>query len=106
MVPKKNLVILAVIEGLVMASAGLRVALFGVDLEKPAQLGWFLGTVMLAGASLAHYVVRIGALQPRIRAGDAVEDEQKQIFTVSIAILVAAALLSLAGPEAVQRLLG
>jgi len=106
MVPKKSLVILAVIEGIVIASAALRVGLTGVDLSATPHLIWFIGTITLAAAGLAQFVVRAAALQPRIKAGEPVEEDRKQIFTVSIALLVAAALLSLAGPDAVQKLLG
>lgn len=106
MVPKKSLVILATLEGLVMASAVLRVALTRVDLTSPPRMIWFAVTLFLAAAALAHFVVRSAALGPRIKAGEAVEEDQKQLFTISLALLVAAALLSLAGPDAVQRLLG
>ena len=106
MVPPRSLLILAAIEGLVIASAVIRVALTGVDLSTTPRLIWLGGTVMLAAAALAQFVVRSAGLQARIKAGVAVEEERKQYFTISMALLVGAALLSLAGPEAVQRLLG
>lgn len=55
---------------------------------------------------MAHFVVRSAGLSRRTQAGERLEDEQKQVFTVSIAGVVAAALLSLAGPQAIERLLG
>lgn len=108
MIPKKDLVILAVIESTVMFSAIIRLTLggSGFDLSRQPQLIWFVGVMVLSAAGLAHYVVRASALQPRIKAGENVEDDRKQLFTISIAVLAAAALLSLAGPQALERLLG
>ena len=109
MIPQKHLLILALLEGAVMFSAVLRVMLpelGGIDFSRPPQLAWFVGTMLIAASSLSHYVLRAAALRSRIQAGENVEEDRRQLLLISIALLVAAALLSLAGPQAVERLLG
>lgn len=105
--PPKNLVVLGLAEGVVMISAVIRFAFPGLlDLARPPHLAWFVGTVMLAGAGIAQYVLRSSLLMPRVRAGEKVEDDLRQIMAVSLAIIGLAGLISLAGPQLVERLIG
>lgn len=106
MINKNQLVILAMLEGLVMFSAVGRIAIpgLGLDLANRAHLIWLVVTLMLAGGSVAHFVVRNAALKAR-EPGQSVEEDRKQIFIVSLAILAGAAMLSVAGPHSVARLL-
>jgi hypothetical protein len=108
MLPQKHLVVLSVLEGLVMFSAIIRVAIpgMGIDFSSQPQLIWFVATLFLSASSVAHYVVRASALGPRIKAGEQVEEDQKQILSISLALLGLAFLLSLAGPGAFQQLFG
>ncbi len=104
----RHLLTLAALEGLVMASAVIRVAIpgLGIDFEDQRQIIWLALTLFIAASSVAHFVVRTARLGPKVAAGEPVEDDRKQILTVSLAILAAAGLLSLAGPQAFARLLG
>lgn len=106
--PAKNLVLLGLTEGVVMMSAVIRFVIpgLGVDLARPPHLAWFVGTVMLAGAGIAQYVVRSSLLLPRLRAGEKVDDELRQVMAVSLAIIGLAGLISLAGPQLIERLMG
>ncbi len=107
MIPKNNLLILGSLEGLVMFSAIIRIAFPGsLDLARTAHVGWLMATLLISAAGLAHYVVRSARLGVKIAAGEAQEDDRKQVFILSVAIEVAAGLLSAAGPHAVERLLG
>jgi hypothetical protein len=108
MIPHRHLVILGALEGLVMFSAIIRIAIPGlsIDFSRQPQLIWFLATMFISASALSQYVVRVGRLAPRIKAGDQVDDERRQILTISLAILAAAGLLSLAGPQAFEQLLG
>jgi len=105
----RNIVTLAVLEGLVLMSASMRFAfpeLGGVDLSRPAHLAWFAGVVVLAGGAVALYVIRSAALAPRLRAGEKLDDEMKQLLAMSVAVLGLSGLVSLAGPHLVERLFG
>ncbi|MFZ5445923.1 MAG: hypothetical protein ACOZQL_38375 [Myxococcota bacterium] len=104
--PPKNLVFLGVAEGLVMLSAVLRLVIGGLDLGRPPQLVWFVAVVMLAGAGIAQYVVRATLLLPRLRAGERIDDELRQLLAMSLAIIGLAGLLSLVGPQPFERLMG
>lgn len=106
--PPKNLIILALVEGAVVMSAVLRMVIpgLGLDLERPPQLAWFVVVVVLAGAGIAQYVVRSSLLLPRARAGERIDDELRQIMAMSLAIIGLAGLVSLAGPQPFERLLG
>lgn len=109
MIPQRHLVILALLEGAVMFSAVLRMVipeLGGVDFSRPPQLAWFVGTLLIAAGSMSHYVLRAASLRQKILAGENVDEDRRQLLTISIAVLIAAALLSLAGPQAAERLLG
>ncbi|MDP1822818.1 MAG: hypothetical protein Q8L48_06240 [Archangium sp.] len=108
MIPQRHLLILAVLEGVVMFSAIIRIAIpgLGIDFSRQPQLIWFLATMFLSASALSQYVVRAGRLGPRLKAGEQVEEERKQILVISLAILAAAGLLSLAGPQAFEQLLG
>ena len=104
----KHLVVLAVAEGLVMTSAVLRLTLFPgqVDLERPAHLAWFAGTLVLAAAGLALFVVRATTARARAQPGEDVSDAVRQALLYSLTVIVAAGLLSAVGPGIVARLLG
>jgi hypothetical protein len=105
----RNLVTLAVLEGFVIMSAVMRFAfpeLGGVDLSRPPQLAWFVGVTVLAGAAVAHFVVRSARLGARVKAGENVDDDVKQVMALSVAILGFAGLISLAGPQTFERFLG
>lgn len=108
MIPQRHLIILGVLEGLVMFSAIIRIAIpgLGIDFGRQPQLFWFLATMFLAASALSQYVLRSARLAPRVQAGEPVDDERKQMLTVSLAILAAAGLLSLAGPQAFEQLFG
>jgi hypothetical protein len=108
MLPKRNLVILAVLEGLVMFSAIVRMVIpgLGIDFGKQPHLIWFVLTMMLSGSAVAHYVIRSMPLQARLRAEEPVEDDLKQILGLSLALVGLAAMVSLAGPQLFERLLG
>ncbi|MDP2272908.1 MAG: hypothetical protein Q8N23_26990 [Archangium sp.] len=105
---KRHLLTLAALEGLVMASAVLRLAIpgLGIDFADQRQIIWLVLTLFIAASSVAYFVMRTARLGPKVAAGEQVEDERKQILTVSLAILAAAGLLSLAGPQAFARLVG
>lgn len=107
MINNKHLVILAVLEGLVMASTVLRIVLpGGLDFENPPTLAWFVTTLIVAASSITHFVLRTSMLGPRVKAGENVEDDRKQIFIISIAIVIGAAMLSAAGPAVFMKLMG
>lgn len=108
MIPTRHLLLLAVLEGLVIFSAVIRLAIpgLGIDFSQPPQLAWFIAVVLIAGGAVAQYVIRASVLMPRIRAGDPVEGELKQVLGVSIAMVGLAALVSVAGPSLFQRLAG
>lgn len=105
----RNIVTLAVLEGMVLMSASMRFAfpeLGGVDLSRTAHLVWFAGVVLLAGGAVALYVVRAATLAPRIRAGEKVDEELKQLLAMSVALLGFSGLVSFAGPQLFERFLG
>lgn len=104
----RHFLMLATLEGLVMASAVIRLAIpgLGIDLGDQRQILWLALTLSIAGASVAHFVLRTARLRAKTAAGEQVEEDHKQILAVSLAILAAAGLLSLAGPQAFARLLG
>lgn len=105
----RNILTLAVLEGLVLMSAVMRFVfpeLGGLDLSRPPQLIWFVGVIMLAGASVALYVVRAMPVLQRQRLGERVEDDFKQLLGISVSVLALAGLLSLLGPQTFERLLG
>lgn len=101
----RNIVVLAVLEGVVMMGAIFRMMLSeaGIDLSKQPTLIWFVGVMLLAGLGVSQYVVRSSLLAPRIRAGDRVDDELKQVLGVSVAIIALAGLFVAAGPGLVAR---
>lgn len=104
----RNIVVLAVLEGLVMTGAISRLMLSdgGLDLSRPGVLPWFIGVVMVAGLGVSQYVLRSAMLMPRVRAGERVDDELKQVLGVSVALIALAGLVVLAGPGAVAGFLG
>ena len=103
----RNIVVLGVLEGLVIIGAMLRLMFSsgGFDLSKQPTLIWFGGVMVVAGMSVSQYVMRSAMLMPRIRAGDRVDDELKQILGVSVAIIALAGLLAGAGPDLVAQVL-
>lgn len=102
----RHLVTLAVVEGLVMALVVVRgVVLGAADLERPLHLAWFAGTMVLAGASLALYVVRAAAAARQAREG-AAPLESQALLGPSLGGLGLAFLVALAGPGLLERLLG
>lgn len=106
MINSKHLMILAGLEGLVMASAVLRIVLpGGLDFAHPPTLAWFVATMILAASSITHFVLRSSMLGARMKAGENVEEDRKQIMTISVAIVVGAAMLSLAGPSLFAELM-
>lgn len=104
----RNILVLAVLEGLVMTGAIVRLVLSetGLDLAQPGVLPWFIGVVVVAGLGVTQYVLRSAMLMPRIRAGERVDDELKQVLGVSVAIIVLAGLVVLAGPGVIAGFLG
>lgn len=104
----RHLLTLAALEGLVMASAVIRVAIpgLGIDLSFQRQVLWLAVTLFIAATSIVHFIVRNARLGVRAAAGEQVDDDRRHILTVSLAILAGAGLLSLAGPGAFARLLG
>jgi hypothetical protein len=105
----RNIITLAVLEGLVLMSASMRFAfpeLGGVDLSRTAHLVWFVGVVLLAGGAVALYVIRSAALAPRLQAGERLDDELKQLLAMSVAVLGFSGLVSFAGPQLFERFLG
>lgn len=102
----RHLVTLAVVEGLVVMLLVVRgVLLGGADLERPLHLAWFAGTVVLAGASLALYMVRAMAGARQANEG-AAPLETQALLGPSLGLLGLAFLLALAGPGLLERLLG
>lgn len=102
----RHLVTLAVVEGLVMALVVVRgVVLGAADLEQPLHLAWLAGTMVLAGASLALYVVRAAAAARQAREGAAALETQA-LLGPSLGLLGLAFLVALAGPGLLERLLG
>ena len=105
MINTKQLVVLAALEGLVMMSAVLRTVMpGGLDFSDQPTLIWFVAVMMVAGASITHFVLRNSMLAPRVKAGENVDDDRKQIFIISIAIVIGAGLLSAAGPSSFEKL--
>lgn len=104
----RHIVILGMLEGLVICSAVLRMVIpsLGLDLSKQPHLIWFIATMLVAGAAVSHYVLRAALLMPRVRAGEQVDDELKQILGISVSLVGLAALVSLAGPALFERFLG
>jgi predicted histidine transporter YuiF (NhaC family) len=105
--PVRHLLTLAVAEGLVIASAVLRLALFPaqVQLDRHVHLAWLVGTILLASSGLSAFVVRSTALNRQEKDGADVTDDRKQVLSFSLAIIGLAALVSLIGPGAFERLL-
>jgi hypothetical protein len=103
----RHLTTLAVVEGLVVALVVVRgVVLGGADLERPLHLAWLAGTMVLAGASLALYVVRAAAAARQAKEGGAGALETQALLGPSLGVLGLAFLLALAGPGLLERLLG
>ncbi len=104
----RHLVVLAVAEGLVVSSVVLRLTLFPgqVDLEQPLHLGWFVGTMVLAAAGLALFVVRATSAGATAQPGEDTSDRARQALVFSLTLIVAAGLVSAVGPGALARLLG
>ncbi len=107
MIQSKQLVVVAALEGVVMASAVLRTVFpGGLDFSNQATLFWFVAVMLIRGSSITHFVLRNSMLAPRVRAGENVDDDRKQIFIISIAIVIGAGMLSAAGPHAFEKLMG
>ena len=108
LLPKKHLIILSILEGAVSFSAIIRIAIpgMGIDFSSQPQLIWFVAIMFLSAAAVAQYVVRATALASKIKAGEPVEEDQRQILSISLALLGLAFLLSLWGPGAFQPLFG
>lgn len=106
--PKKHLIVLSILESAVVFSALIRIAIpgMGIDFSSQPQLIWFVATMFLSAASVAQYVVRAAALAPKLKAGEPVDEDQKQILSISLALLGLAFLLSLSGPGVFQLLFG
>lgn len=104
---KTHFITVAMLEGLVMTSAIMRIVLpGGLDFEHPPTLVWFVATIVLAASSITFFTIRNAALTRREQAGEKLEDERKQMFIVSIAIVIAAVMLSAAGPMSFAKLMG
>ena len=104
---KNHFFTIAALEGLVMFSAAIRVAFPpGLDLGDKPTLAWFVATMLLAASAVTHFVLRNARLAPRVKAGEDVEEDRKQIAVISLAIVVAAGLLSAAGPAMFKELMG
>lgn len=104
----RNILVLAVLEGLVLTGAVLRLVLSdgGPDFSQRGTLAWFVAVVLVAGLGVTQYVLRSAMLAPRLKAGERVDDELKQILGVSVALIALAGLVVLAGPGAVAAFLG
>ena len=90
-----------------MVSAVLRTLMpGGLDFSHQPTLFWFVAVMVIGGSSITHFVLRNSMLAPRVKAGENVDDDRKQIFVISIAIVIGAGMLSAAGPNAFVKLLG
>lgn len=107
MLPKRHLIILGVLEGVVMFSAVGRMAIpgLGLDLTQKPQLIWLVATLLLSASGASHYALRATPLMARLK-GEQLESELKPILALSLAMVGLAGLLSLAGPQAFERLFG
>jgi hypothetical protein len=102
----RHLVTLAVLEGLVLLVVVLRGVVLGeADLERPLHLAWFVGAIVLSGASVALYVVRAAAGARQAQEG-AAPLETQALLGPSLGVLGLAFLVALAGPGLLERLLG
>lgn len=102
----RQLVVLAVLEGLIAAVVVVRgVVLGGADLERPLHLAWLVGTLVLAASAIALFVVRSAAAAREAGPGGPLPEPQA-LLGPSLAVLGLAGLLALAGPGALERLLG
>lgn len=95
----RDLVVLAVAEGSVIASAVLRtqVSSFGVELEKHSHLAWLIATCAVAAAGLIAFVV-VSKSRPT--------DDRKQALGIGLAVVGLGGLLSIAGPGLFEQVLG
>jgi hypothetical protein len=100
MLNKRNLVVLAIAEGSVIASAALRtqVPSMGVDLSKPLHLAWLVATCAIAAMGLGLFVV--------LSTMRKTPDEQNQTLGIALAIVGLGGLLSIAGPGLLEQLVG
>lgn len=105
-VDPKQLVVLAVLEGLIAMVVVIRgVVLGSADLERPLHLAWFAGTLVLAASALAVFVVRSAGAARQAGPGGPLPDPQA-LLGPSLGVLGLAGLLALAGPQVLERLLG
>lgn len=99
----KQLVILAVIEGIIAAIVVVRgVALGEADLERPLHLAWLAGTLALAASGIALFVVRSAAAARE----EGPPPDAQALLGPSVGVLGLAGLLAIAGPRLLERLLG
>lgn len=103
-----HLVALGCLEGVVAIAVVLRniVVPGSVHLERTSHLAWFVGALLLGSFGITHFVLRSAPLGRRAAAGEDVSDARKQVFVISIAIIVGALLVALVGPDLFQRALG
>lgn len=101
MLNKRDLAVLGVAEGSVMASAILRtqVPSLGVDLSKPLHLAWLVATCVVSAMGLTVFVVRS-------TMNKGTDDDRKQALGLALAIIGLAGLFSIAGPGLFEQLVG
>ncbi|MFO0598235.1 MAG: hypothetical protein U0228_23225 [Myxococcaceae bacterium] len=103
----KQLVPVAVLEGLVLSILVVSISLGRADLNVPLHLGWFIGTAMLAGSGLALFVIRSAGLNRRQAAGEDVgDDERRGVLIPTVMLELGALAIAGIGPAPLAQFLG